>query len=670
MNLYLEKDCGMKGNHLKRFVFIAALCWGGLCACDRQAEDPLLEEALELAGGNRVELERVLAHYVGDSLKLEAAKYLIRHMPGHYSYADTTAVGRYYDAADSLLDAMRDSTVQAIQDSMSALSRRWEAVVDTRKVQDVETVRAAFLIAGIDSAFVQWREGPWARHLDFAQFCEYLLPYKAEELQPLDGWRTYLRGFHPDHLDELQYCDIYRNSPLQAGITLNSNLWYYMRPVVSEEVNVRTIHRLRTRLRLPFGTCKDFAVMATSVFRSQGIPVAMDFTPQWAFRSLGHSWNVLLSNDGRHIPFSGVCSNPGQPHKLDERMPKVFRYTYAMNPELRELLSSGQYVPAIFRYPFIKDVTEEYMDAREVRLEMPEEMEGQYAFLTVFDDKEWVPVDFARVEDGRAVFRKVGMNTVYLPVRYGTEGKMAAVAPPFLFAYGGQVRPIVADTLRRDSLVLYRKYPVLAHVQGVVMRVDSGEFQAARNARFSHPVLLHRITDCSAVGHEILLPDTLPAFRYWRYIQPKGGAANMADIRFYERGTHRQLKGRVIGTDGHWEGNPEATKDKVFDDDLLTHFDAPMPVGAWVGMDFGRPVRLERIVYTARGDGNTIDIGDTYELFRWDGKGWTSLGRQTAGTIRLVFKNVLQGGLYLLRDLAKGKDERIFTYEGGRQVWR
>jgi hypothetical protein len=45
---------------------------------------------------------------------------------------------------------------------------------------------------------------------------------------------------------------------------------------------------------MPFGICADFTNMAISVFRSQGIPVALDFTPQWAFRSLGHTWNVVL----------------------------------------------------------------------------------------------------------------------------------------------------------------------------------------------------------------------------------------------------------------------------------------------------------------------------------------------------------------------------------------
>lgn len=654
---------------IKKFLCVTASCIFLLTACDND-RDILLEEALEKAGNNRAELEQVLAHYAGDSIKLEAAKFLIRNLPGHYSYADTSELIPYYDAVDSLLVVMGDSADKwVVRDSLVSLNRKF-ADLHARRVQDVKIVTASFLMQNIDSAFVQWRDGPWARHLDFEQFCEYLLPYKAEELQPIDDWRTRLRRFHPDHLDELAYCDLYRNSALQAAITLNSNLWYYMHPGITEENIMKPVYRWHTRLRIPVGTCSEYTSAAVSIFRSQGIPVAMDFTPQWAFRSLGHSWNVLLAEDGKRIPFSGVTSNPGQPHKLGERMPKVFRRTYSMNPELKLLLQREKYVPEVFREPFLKDVTEEYMQCGNICLEVSKEFNRRYVYLMVFNDREWVPVDFAQVSNRQVFFDKVGMNTVYLVACYDGEGILLPLSAPFLFSYGGQLRPIVADTLHKTNLVLYRKYPVLPHVQEIIMRIDSGEFQASCDVNFKKHVLIHRVTDCSATGKEIMVPDTLGRYRYWRYFQPKSGSyCNIADIRFYERGANRPIFGKIIGTDGHWDGNPDGTKEKVFDGDLLTFFDAPLSFGAWVGMDFGRPVELERIIYTGRGDGNSIDIGDIYELFYWDSQGWVSLGRKNATNIRLTYRNVPGGGLYLLRDLTKGKNERIFTYENGRQVW-
>lgn len=653
---------------LKLDIFRYLLLFVCVSSCS-QGSDEGLEEALSMAGKNRSELEKVLLHYQDSAEKLEAAKFLIRNMPGHYSFADTMDVKPYYDAVDSVLSSMKGCDVWTIRDSLVKVDNQY-AHLSPEWVEDIKIIQADFLIENIDSAFVQWKKGAWTRHLNFDQFCEYILPYKVEELQPFDTWRTYLRHFHPDHLDELRYCDQLKNSALQSAIVLNDNLWYYMHPKVIETAVLRPVYRLSTRLQIPFGICADFSYMATSVFRSQGIPVAMDFTPQWAFRSLGHTWNVVLANNGKNIPFSGVTSNPGQPHKLDERMAKVFRITYAVNKELKRLTETEAFVPRAFRYPFFKDVTEEYMDCGDVEIEVGDSLDGRYIYLAVFDNKEWKPVDFSLIKGDKAIFRKVGMNTVYLPVCYEETGQMKAIGHPFLYTYDKKIRPFVPDMSHRTTLNLLRKYPVLRHVQGVVMRLDSGEFQASNDARFRKYKILHRVTDCSAVGREFFIPDTLGTFRYWRYYQPKNGSyCNIADIRFYERDTQKQCKGKIIGTEGCWEGNPDCTKDKAFDGDLLTFFDAPLSSGAWTGMDFGKPVNIGRIVYTGRGDGNSIDIGDWYELLYWKDGQWQSVGRRQAETIRVVYDNLPVGTLYWLRNLSKGKDERIFSYENGEQIW-
>ena len=52
------------------------------CSCTAPSR---LETALRQSGANRSELEKVLAHYEGDSLKYRAACFLIEHMPGKYS---------------------------------------------------------------------------------------------------------------------------------------------------------------------------------------------------------------------------------------------------------------------------------------------------------------------------------------------------------------------------------------------------------------------------------------------------------------------------------------------------------------------------------------------------------------------------------------------------------
>ena len=68
---------------MKRIIYIIFCTF--LISCGQYNAE--LENALKLAGENRGELEKVLYHYSqnpSDSLKLQAATFLIENMPGHY----------------------------------------------------------------------------------------------------------------------------------------------------------------------------------------------------------------------------------------------------------------------------------------------------------------------------------------------------------------------------------------------------------------------------------------------------------------------------------------------------------------------------------------------------------------------------------------------------------
>ena len=59
-----------------------------------------------------------------------------------------------------------------------------------------------------------------------------------------------------------------------------------------------------------------------------------------------------------------------------------------------------------------------------------------------------------------------------------------------------------------------------------------------------------------------------------------------------------------------------------------------------------------------------------FGLNNWHDGDWRSLGQKTAGGVSLTYDNVPRGALLLLRDLTKGKDERIFMIDSdGRQQW-
>ena len=65
------------------FVLFSLVC---ISCAHSSFEQKQLKHALDFATSNRLELEILLQHYTYDSLKLEAAKFLIRNMPHCYSY--------------------------------------------------------------------------------------------------------------------------------------------------------------------------------------------------------------------------------------------------------------------------------------------------------------------------------------------------------------------------------------------------------------------------------------------------------------------------------------------------------------------------------------------------------------------------------------------------------
>ena len=66
---------------------------------------------------------------------------------------------------------------------------------------------------------------------------------------------------------------------------------------------------------------------------------------------------------------------------------------------------------------------------------------------------------------------------------------------------------------------------------------------------------------------------------------------------------------------------------------------------------------------------NMIKIGDIYELFFWDNNKWNTLGQQVATAQQITFSGVPQNALLILKNVSRGKQERVFTYENNKQVF-
>ena len=67
-------------------------------------------------------------------------------------------------------------------------------------------------------------------------------------------------------------------------------------------------------------------------------------------------------------------------------------------------------------------------------------------------------------------------------------------------------------------------------------------------------------------------------------------------------------------------------------------------------------------------DITNLKPGIEYELFYWN-KDWQQAGSKIFEQHTLAFDNVPVNGLYWLREKDSDKEERIFIYREGMQVW-
>ena len=633
--------------------------------------------ALKVAGENKKELKAVLRHYRmedKDTEKLRAAKYLIANMPAHYSYRDTAAINSYYRKALEILgtgpspDWQRDTLRQISDSEYAGLTRNI--------IPDVEVMTADYLIYSIDRAFQEWRTRPWSRHLTYDEFQEWILPYKVTELQSLDAWRDTLPAHYTDSISTVPADDVERNS-ISGAIEIvrgeiHSKQSAIGHRVIWEDRGSIPMRSAATWVRMTYGSCMDYVIMGTAVFRSVGLPAAVDQVPSWGRNSEGHSWYVFLSDRGREEPtINSLIIGAGMPFYTNERIPKVWRTTYTINRDRVKYRNTAKYV-----YPFElcqEDVTGHYTRTSDLEIETNRTqttklMDKKYVYIAMAVNAggpQWKVLDFGTLRRGKARFKNMGREILYIALGYDGR-KLIPISQPFILHKSGEVEYIDnpddsdAKTICMD---LRRKYYESYNVVNMRRRILGGKIQCSDRPDFKDAVTLYTI-ESTEIPYYIKL-NAERAYRYWRYLPADGTYGSIAELMFYDNDGNKQT-GTPIA-------NPEALERRIkraFDGDLLSNFESDKKNGNWVGMDMGKPTEITCATVIPRSDDNDICPGNEYELFSFDGQKWSSLGYQQADDNVLHYDEIPLNTLLWLRNYTRGNNERPFIIdENGEIIW-
>ena len=251
----------------------------------------ILEIALQQAGENRVELEKVLSRYhidPADSLKYRAACFLIENMP-YYTYYKGKQLDRYFTYY-ALLQETRGLGIspQVVADSVCHMYG--PLYLDSlQSYRDIETVDSAYLCNNIEWSFKVWQEQPWGKHVSFADFCEYLLPYRIGD-ETLASWRESIYQKYNPLLDSLRASGVLdKEDPIVAARCLLDSI-RKGGAVFTTAVPASLPHVGPEVVQQKTGSCRELTDFVVYVCRALGIPCAIDFMPIRGDENDSHQW--------------------------------------------------------------------------------------------------------------------------------------------------------------------------------------------------------------------------------------------------------------------------------------------------------------------------------------------------------------------------------------------
>lgn len=551
----------------------------------------------------------------------------------------------------------------------------------TRLIFDKDYIKSKDIYHNNRLAYKAIKESSWKDSVSFNDFQEYILPYKLSD-EIFDNWRDRLYGYHKRlviRFPELKNVDSLYNYHIKTGrkrlkSSRNKDDFY----PVSENF---TWYNL-----VSSGDCISRTRNMIYYLRAAGVPATFDYLVAWGNRpysqhayvglsfrkkilkkiiknnndpsDLTNDLNAAMSIEDTHI-FAKNDLPKGLCIQYEKTIPKIYRETWFEQPFIYDLLSKVPKEEIYFTLikPNMVDVTSRYIEVADAEIKKGFFEKKSVAYLGVFDMEGWRPVAYSLFDwFGKALFKDLGKNILYMPLFFNNE-----VQPfdfPFVIEKTGTKRVFKCNKKNLINMKLLRKFPLISSGAMSSFNFKGSIIEGSNDYSFKRVETLHTINYFPFTTQQIDLVKPVTV-RYICFKAPSGRKIKLGELEFYTDSCGIKKKLKDIS---YKKGMPEY-KEKIYDGNSSTFCDTTN-----VNLDFGSPKKISRIRFCPSNDSNYIIPGKKYELFYWD-KLWVSAGQKSAKDSFLNYKNVPSGTIYWLRCLDEGKEERIFTYENGTQIW-
>lgn len=636
-----------------------------------------LDKTLSSAKENRSELQKVLKHYANDSLKLEATKFLISNMQG--SYANDSNLQTVYAPFYKIYDNVRKKYNYEINKKCGEeIDSLWQVFcfvysdeLTVKRMCDAEHLTASTIISEIEMAFKAWKGNVYTQNCSFHDFCEYILPYRRENGLVIDNSRDrYYRRHHKD---------FYTTHGKNVMEETDSLLFLY-KDIVHSPYYVPLIPILTasTFEKIKTGTCEQRCWFNSLLLSSVGMAAAVDFVPVWGNRNGGHSWNVIIVN-GESYAFEAFWDDDRWKYKriynnksYDSfwgkfRLPKVYRKTFSNHTEgpLSDKKVAREDIPPLFLNEKKIDVSSEYFETQDIRVILNTDSINPipgYAYLSVYNYQDWIPVQWGKIKDQQVTFDKMGKDIVYLPTYY-VKGKSIPAGQPFWLKSDGTLQNLSANGEKGQVVIrnFAGQVPFNENRKNLTS-LKGGELWGMKNGKKDK--LLYTITDTLQIQHQLFRIDDPMSYQFVRLYLPSPGIA-LGELSFYS--ADKLITGiQILSPLPH---NNEDEKPEMLIDGLSdTAFSGEVSKG-YIDFDLNNEYKLSAIGISPY-IRSWLGRSNTYELSYWENE-WRTIERKEGNGSYLIFNNVPRKALLRLSHCSKNTQEhhRIFLYEDGKIIW-
>lgn len=601
---------------------------------------------------NKDEFLKLFDHYKNDKKKLAAVYFLIENMDSKYSKIfNASDYLSYFTDIKDLNSKIRDSIInRRINDIENNIGLSSELNYKA----DINTINSNYLIKNIDLAFFVWENYPWCSEIDFDTFCKYILPYRLYD-EPLCEYREFFINEFNWLKDSLQNPKDLK----EACLFLNNFLAKDF--IFSNELGRLPFFSVIDLYNFRAGDCEQRYFLIVSIMRSLGIPVAIDFTFQWSIWPGKHSWVTLIHQNKNYCFNAGEFCKNFYTSKIpigEGKATTVYRRTYEINYNSPSQFEDNFYnIPSNLRDNNIKNISNEYnYPQTQIVLEIKKFNSNNCVYLGSFGySDKIIAVDFIKPSK-KIIFSNIGKCGIYVPFQFENNTIKFLSNPFFISCENSSIIYYNPLNNERINMEITRKYPIQDSMKIFAKNMVGAKFEASNNLNFKTFECLHTISNPPNTFEEIIISNK-KKFKYIRYSPCDTCSSNIAEIVF-------QNSNKIIEYFNYIYSNN--TSKNLKDNNIRTNYFSS--TGTISTFKFKKPENITKIRYLPRNNFNIIEINDIYELLYFD-YGWQSLGIQKATKNHLIY-NSPKNSLFLLKNLTKGKEERIFIYENGKQLFR